>query len=145
MPYLFLASFALLFCCSASKKAANGNAGKPGKDAVTFEYTTWELSAIPGFDLEKTTKPVTLTFLDSTKRIGGSAGCNGYGGNYTKSGNSIRLENIISTKMACIPGMKTENKFIQVMMETDGYELSGNKLMLKKEGRVLAELKESEK
>lgn len=145
MRYLLLASFVLLCSCYASKNAANGTAGKPGKDAVTFEYTTWELTSIPGFDMEKTAKAVTLTFLDSTKRIGGNAGCNGYGGNYTKSGNSIRLENIISTKMACIPGMKTENKFIQVMMETDGYELSGNLLKLKKENRVLAELKKSEK
>jgi len=145
MRYLLLASFALLFSCSASKKVANGTAGKPGQDAAPFEYTTWELTAIPDFELEKTSKKVTLIFLDSTKRIGGYAGCNGYGGNYTKSGNSIRLENIISTKMACMPGMKTENKFISAMMETDSYELSGEILKLKKDGRVLAELKKAEK
>jgi len=145
MRYLLLASFALLFSCSASRKAANGSAGKPGKDAVSFEYTTWKLSAIPGFEMEETPKPVTLVFLDSTKRIGGNAGCNGYGGNYTKSGNSIRLENIISTKMACMPGMKTENKFMQVMMETDGYELSGSTMKLKRNGQVIAELEKMEK
>lgn len=142
MRYLLLTSFVLLFSCSASKKAANGAAGK---DAVSFEYTAWELVNIPGFELEKTRKKITLFFNDSTKRIEGYAGCNGYGGNYTKSGNSIKLENIISTKMACMPGMKTEGKFMGAMMETDGYELSGEMLKLKKNGQVIVELKKAEK
>ena len=146
MRYLLLASVGLLLSCSATKKAAKGADGKDGKGAVALEYTTWELSSIPGFEIESNlSKKVTIHFTDSTKRVGGNAGCNGYGGTYEISGSKLKFGQMMATKMACMPGMKTENKYLAVLGEIDSYEIAGDKLMLKKGATVLVELKKGTK
>ncbi len=143
MRYLLLASVGLLLSCSATKKAAKG---ADGKDAVALEYNTWELSSIPGFEIESNlSKKVTILFTDSTKRVSGNGGCNGYGGTYEMNGSKLKFGPLMATKMACTPGMKTEDKYMSALRETDNFEISGNKLMLKKGSTVLAELKKGTK
>lgn len=43
---------------------------------------------------------VTLMFTGNTE-VGGSGGCNSFGGQYSVSGNSIAFSEIVSTLMAC--------------------------------------------
>lgn len=141
MRYLLSLSAIVLFSCSSMKKQTKSDAaaGNP------LAGTNWTMSSIPGFELENTRKPVTLSFADTTDRMGGNAGCNSFGGHYTVSGNTVKLDKIISTKMACLPGMETENRVMNVMRNTNHFTVSGDKLTLKQGEKVLAEYVRSKK
>jgi heat shock protein HslJ len=141
MRYLLSLSIILLISCSSMKKKGKSSAG----GSNPLKGTAWTLSRIPDFEPEATRKPVSITFADTTNRAFGNAGCNGYGANYTVKGNTIKLEKILSTKMACMPGMQTENKVMNVLTSVDHYTVSGDKLTLMKGEKVLAEFARDKK
>lgn len=132
-------SLLVLFSCSSMKKQTKMAKGSP------LAGTSWTISRISDFELEQTRRPVTLAFDDSLSRFGGNAGCNGYGGDYTLAGSSLKMGKIISTKMACIPGMKTEAKVMSVLQSTDRYRISGDRLVLMQGDKVLAEFSRGKK
>lgn len=143
MRYLLscIALSLLVWCsCSSMKKQSQSGA----KNSDPLAGTSWTLSAIPGFEAEKTPKPVTISFQDSL-RFSGNGGCNGYGGAYTLEGSSLKLGRVLSTKMACMPGMKTENKLFELYTQVDHYRVSGDKLNLMQGEKVLAEFGRSKK
>ncbi len=142
MRYLLSLSVLVLFSCSSMKKQAK----KSGTDANNaLAGTEWTISNIPGFTVEQTRKPVTITFADTTNRVFGNAGCNGFGGQYIVKGNTLKMEKVISTKMACIPGMETENRVMMVLSNTDHFTISGDKLTLMQGTKVLAEYSRGKK
>lgn len=142
MRYLLSLSVLVLFSCSSMKKQAK----KSGSDATNaLAGTEWTITNIPGFTVEQTRKPVTITFADTTDRVFGNAGCNGFGGHYTVSGNTLKMSKIISTKMACIPGMETENRVMMVLSNADHFKVSGDKLTLLQGAKVLAEYSRGKK
>lgn len=141
MRYLLSLSVLVLFSCSSMKKQS-----KSGADTGnSLSGTNWTISSIPDFTLQQTRKPVTLSFADTTGRMGGNAGCNNFGGQYEVKGNTLKLEKIISTKMACLPGMETESKVMNVLHSTDHFSISGDKLTLMQGQKVLAEYTRSKK
>lgn len=135
----YLLSFFLILCisCNCFKKQDSARP-KATVSATSLVGTSWTLISIPGFDLEQTRKPVTLDFGTDNK-IGGNAGCNHYGGSYSLQGEKISFSKIISTKMACLPGMKTENKFMEVLHNANEIAVSGDHLLLMQSGKSLAE------
>jgi heat shock protein HslJ len=141
MRYLLSLSAIVLFSCTSMKKQTKSDTGTGNPLAGT----NWTMSSIPGFDLEHTPRPVTLGFADTTDRMGGNAGCNSFGGHYMVKGSTLKMEKIISTKMACMPGMQTESRVMNVMMTADHYNISGDKLTLKQGEKVLAEYVRSKK
>jgi heat shock protein HslJ len=141
MRYLFTLSVILLFSCTSMKKQTKPAAG----GANPLKGTAWTLSRIPGFELEKTRKEPSIYFNDSTDRVNGYTGCNGYGANYTLKGNTIKIGEILSTKMACMPGMKTENKVMNVLSNVDHYTVASDKLTLMQGEKVLAEFSRNKK
>lgn len=132
-------SLLVLFSCASMKKQS-----KTEKDSP-LAGTAWTIGKIDGFELEQTRKPVTLIFEDSLSRFGGNAGCNRYGGSYAATGTELKLEKIIATKMACMPGMKTESKLMEVLHSTDHYRVTGDQLILMQGDKVLAEFSRSKK
>jgi heat shock protein HslJ len=144
MRYLLSLSLLLLFSCSSVKNQADAKKTNP----VNLKGTSWMLSSVPDFKPEKLKKPVTLNFSDSSNKMGGYSGCNGYGGTYTVKGSELKMEEILGTLMACMPGMKTESKLYDALRNTDHYKVSGGKLILMQGTKVLAEfvpLKKEEK
>jgi heat shock protein HslJ len=141
MRYLISLSIIVLFSCSAMKKQGKS---KPG-NSNALKGTGWVLSRIPDFELEKTRKEPSIYFNDSTSKVSGYTGCNGYGASYTLKGNTIKIGDVLSTKMACMPGMKTENKVMNVLSSVDNYSISGDKLTLKQGEKVLAEFTRDKK
>lgn len=135
-------ALSLLVWCSCASMKKQSKAGANNADPLAG--TTWTLSTIPGFEAEKTPKPVTILFQDSL-RFGGNGGCNSYGGGYTLEGSSLKLGSVMSTKMACMPGMKTENKLFELFPQVDHYRISGDKLSLMQGEKVLAEFGRSKK
>ena len=140
MRYLVSLSIILLFSCTAMKKQSRS--GSSGDHPL--KGTAWTLSRIPDFEPEATRKPVSIAF-DAGTRVSGNTGCNGYGADYTVKGNTIKLEKILSTKMACMPGMKTESKIMTVLTSADHYTVSGDKLTLMQGEKVLAEFSRDKK
>lgn len=135
-----------LTACGMKKKATVDKDGAIGSQTgSTLSYTEWQLHSISNFDMEPTAKTVTLTFVDSNKRLGGNAGCNGYGGSYKINDNKLQLSELVSTQMACTSGMKTENAFLRKLQEVDNYEISDNHLLLKKGDIVLIQMKKGAK
>lgn len=71
-------------------------------------------------------------------------GCNNGGGKYTVEKNTIRLTEMISTKMYCEPNMKLENTFFNKLQQANRYELKGNILALYYDKTFLLEFEGSE-
>jgi heat shock protein HslJ len=135
MRHLLSLSIILLVSCSSMKKQPKSDTGAANK----LGGTTWTLSGIPGFELEQTRKIPSISFVDTTDRVYGNTGCNNFGGYYFVKGNTLKLEKVISTKMACLPGMETETKVMTALVTADHFTLEGDKLTLLKGDKVLAE------
>lgn len=142
MRYLLsLSLFALVSCASMKQKSA----GPESASAASLKGTVWTLSRIPGAEIEKTRKPVTLVLSDTSGHFNGFGGCNGYGGEYVLKGDSLKLGEVLATMMACKPGSHTESSFFKVLRSTNMYQISGNKLLLKNGTTTLAELTRDKK
>lgn len=69
---------------------------------------------------------VTLNF-GNDGRVSGSASCNNYTGGYTVAGSSLTVTQLVSTRMACVPGLgEQEVKFLQTLEKVSRFEVSGN-------------------
>lgn len=64
--------------------------------------------------------------------VSGNGGCNGYGGSVTfGDGDALKIENVISTMMACDePVMSQEQAWFGVLETATRYHLSGGELFL---------------
>lgn len=67
-------------------------------DVRTFESTQWRVTAIDG----RATPPNGEYRIEfRSGQISGRFGCNGWGGHYAVSGDTLTADQIISTMMAC--------------------------------------------
>ncbi|WP_129715933.1 META domain-containing protein [Pedobacter sp. SYP-B3415] len=113
-------AFALILLCffgSCLEKA----------DLASLNGTKWELTELPGKTLPTSGKG-TLN-IDGDK-VGGKAFCNGFGGNVVVTGNKVRIEKIISTKMFCEELSTFENAYIRALEATNTVKKDGEKLVL---------------
>lgn len=77
-----------------------------GSDAMAFKGTY--KAVLNGSD-------VSLTFINE-QRIGAYAGCNRMSGNYTRTGNTLKVGGLIATRMACMGTvMETEQRFVEFL------------------------------
>lgn len=60
----------------------------------------WRVHKINGVDVIAGA-PITLTFDKADKRVGGSSGCNTYGGSFALSGEGLSFGQIMSTLIGC--------------------------------------------
>ena len=73
---------------------------------------------------------VTLQFDEG--RVGGSAGCNPYGGSYAVDRQKLSLSALHSTMMACAEQetMTQESRYLQALDQVEGFELVDGRLRL---------------
>ena len=65
----------------------------------------------------------------------GFAGCNYYEGDYALDGDSIEIGGIASSAMACPrPEMETEETYLSVYAEVDGWSIEDSELVLSADG-----------
>jgi putative lipoprotein len=91
--------------------------------------TAWTLTSINNSPpLENTT--VTVEFKDG--KIGGSSGCNSYGGFYKVSGEKITTDSIAMTLMACMDQgvMAQEQAFLEYLQEAQAFKLNEDQLQI---------------
>jgi heat shock protein HslJ len=63
--------------------------------------------------------------------IHGTGGCNGYGGTYTLIGNTLHVDSLSYTQIACSAGVDlVESAYFQALLRVERYHLDGNALTL---------------
>lgn len=90
--------------------------------------TQWELVSLDGNDQvgQKMAGHVITIQFEGTE-VGGSSGCNSYGGTYTATaGGSISFSALVSTLMACEAEgvMEVEQSFFEALNAADRYEIT---------------------
>lgn len=136
---LFLTLPIFLFACSKQLHQSKTSAMK--SDAP-LENTRWKLSSLPGLDtLPRLEKDVWIQFVLNSPNFRGNAGCNNMTGTFAKGNdNSLKIGPVAMTRMMCPePMMKIEQLMSKAVNETNNYQISGDHLILRKDGAVLAE------
>lgn len=102
--------------------------GGLGSYAAALDGTNWTLESISGAQpLASTT--ITLTFDGGT--VGGSGGCNSYGGKFTATDTELAFSNLSSTEMACETAiMAQEASFFAALGSEVTYQRSDTSLGL---------------
>lgn len=109
-----------------------------GISTAHLEGTNWILSELNG---QPALADRTVTLQFEKDRLGGSDGCNSYGGSYTATGNKIDIgDDLVSTLMACEePVMQQSSAFTGALLKAAAYKLEGDKLtLLDADGKSLA-------
>ena len=77
--------------------------------------------------------PITLSFTEDG--AGGTAACNGYGGSYSISGDTITFSELFQTEMACFPEetMESEQRFLEALARVETISLTEERLTLSSE------------
>lgn len=137
-PLMALLAVCLLTAtsCAMFKKNADSMKSNP------LTGTNWELQSITGFQLEENMqKPASLGFSDTAMRVSGKGGCNGFGGDYTLKGNTLKFGEMMSTMMYCEHGSKTEKAYLKALAQVDAYKTEDGKLYLLSGENILLEFK----
>lgn len=94
----------------------------------------WQLSAYgqPGAETPASadSRPTLAFGVDNA--VGGSGGCNTYGGSYTLNGDLVTFSQLISTRMACMPEalMTQEAAFLTLLSSATRYAVAGDVLTI---------------
>lgn len=103
-----------------------GCAAQAGPDLNATRWSVVELNGhapVAGSSL-------TMGFEDGG--VGGSSGCNTYGGRYEIEGSSIVISDLVSTLMACTDPLNAqEGEFLGALSQAASFEVSGGRLILK--------------
>ena len=109
---------------------------------------TWSLKLMEGNEVSNifkfkdengNPKYPTLIFEKEENRIGGNAGCNGYGSNYTLDGEMFIVSLPFSTQMAC-PNLEGEVIYLKNLADTSIISFPNeNILQLSKKGDIVLE------
>ncbi|MFS2205298.1 META domain-containing protein [Variovorax sp. Varisp36] len=88
-----------------------------------------------------------VQFDRSSGRLSGSGGCNRLSGTFTRSGISLKIGQLASTRMACADPARGANEaqFISALQSTASYSLAGPErlALLNASGRAVATLSTS--
>ncbi len=90
---------------------------------VSYGDASQPMPALPGVE-------AYLSF-DQNGQLGGNVGCNGFGAEYTVSGDEIAFEGIVSTMMYCEATAAQENGVLGVLSNSPlKFDLAGDTLTL---------------
>ena len=117
---------------------SQSEAVKPGLSAP-LENTYWKLVEVNGKAVSVAPKhrEAHLLLKPNGKKLQGFGGCNRILGSYQTKDDSIRFK-AVTTMMACVEGMDTEQEFLKALQTTTSFKLSGELLELYSNGTLLA-------
>lgn len=121
--FFILFSILLSACSSSNLDDINGEIPK-------VEDTKWIMDGTNG--------KAYMTFNSASKNIQASAGCNGMGGAYELKGETLKTDRFASTLMYCEGRMEDERKLGDAITTANRVLVSGNKLTLLKDQKILA-------
>lgn len=104
----------------------------------TLSGTSWELISYGG---EKPLSGTTITAKFEKGEIRGSAGCNQYFGSYTVRGESLTIEELAWTEMACLDPqgvMQQEQEVMTLLSSAESYKGNNSHLeIITAQGKTL--------
>jgi heat shock protein HslJ len=101
-------ALAMLGACTPAHPAAT-----PAPSSRSVAGSAWTIATVNGAP-SQAARPTAIRF--SADRITGNAGCNSFGGRYTQAGDVLTVDQIVSTKMACIgDGMAQEQAVFSIL------------------------------
>jgi uncharacterized lipoprotein YbaY/heat shock protein HslJ len=112
--------------------------GCGGNSADLLQVAEWVVTEMDGKPVAESMRG-TLNF-GKDGRVTGRSFCNNYGGNYTLTGEGLSIELKISTLMACLPEVGTQEKlFIELLDGVQRFEIdsSGTLILHSSNGRTL--------
>ncbi len=101
--------------------------GSPLSDSLNG--TSWTLTAMNDAPV-LINNPVTIAFTEG--KIGGSSGCNTYGGAYSLFGEKITTDKIVMTLMACADtiAMDQESAFLDILQHARTFKIKDGQLLI---------------
>jgi heat shock protein HslJ len=118
-------------CCACRKN----------RNTVPLVGTEWKLSQLGNEPVVGDNYRMTLA---EDGRISGIGDCNRFTGSFIRraggtrtSGELTMAENLVSTRMMCL-NQARETAFMKVLREADSWSIDGNRLLLIRDGDVLA-------
>ncbi|MBT8129966.1 MAG: META domain-containing protein [Gammaproteobacteria bacterium] len=99
--------------------------------------TTWNLVELNNSKIQHPGPQVPHLRFE-TDKVTGNDGCNNFFGAYTLDGNKLKFGMLASTRMACPQINDLDIEFNKVISITTSYSISGRKLELFEEGKLLA-------
>lgn len=112
-------------------------------EPVALTGTTWVMTDYnngQGGLVSALAEPPVTALFDGVGQVGGSGGCNGYGGSYEASDGMMTIGEIVSTLMACAEQgvTKQEQAYFAALENVAAYTISANTLELTDgEGNVM--------
>ncbi len=100
----------------------------------------WSLVELEGAAAEQGAggRAATLMLDAAERRASGFTGCNQFGGGYILEGTEFRFTPLVSTRMACDPGMELERRYTAALDAVRSYRVDGDTLVLLGGDRELA-------
>ncbi len=135
---LFLLLFVLLTACApVQPQSPVDGSPEPIEDPVAIENplrgTQWQLSGYGDpADLQSPSVEHPATLFFGEKDLSGTTGCNNYGADYAVDEDSIALEMLFQTEMACLePGLgDQEAAYMDLLHAAETFALQGQSLTL---------------
>ena len=126
--FSLLTGFAMLFSCTPKLS--------PDSYWGNQRWVLTEMKEVP-VQQSGTRRDAYLEFMPADKKMAGNAGCNRISGGYLlEKKNTIKFQEVISTKMAC-QDMAFETTFLSLLNEVNKFEQQGSILTLKDDRKVL--------
>lgn len=110
-----------------------------GGQGVGLDDRKWVLESIKGTPVSKSGRSAFLVFDRIKGSAGGNSSCNVFGGNYTSTGGTLKIVDVISTMRACIEDdrMTIEREFLEGLRQANRYDIKRGNLMLYRNDRLL--------
>jgi peptidyl-Lys metalloendopeptidase len=115
---------ALLAACASAEP------DQPSAGGITLAGTEWVLTSLAGNASMQGTQ-ITLSF--EAESLGGSGGCNTYGGSYTASDDSLAVSDLYWTEMACLEPegiLDQELAYLNALNAVASYRVDAGRLQL---------------
>ena len=108
-------------------------------NSVQLEDKKWRLESIGNGPVSKLARTAFVAFDKAKASMGGDSSCNVFGGSYTTSGSTLRINDIMSTMRACVEDdrMEIERKFLNGLRTSNRYTIANGKLRLYQDDRLL--------
>lgn len=130
---------ALLAACSSNPEQSGDPAEASTELPDTLAETSWKVENI--YENDADAALATLRF-DENDRVGGSAGCNNFSGQVTRTGNSIDFGLLATTRKMCEPAVNgQERAYLEALDAVSEWRRVDSQLeLVDEEGRIVLKL-----
>jgi len=106
--------------------------GCGGEPASLLQGGEWVADAINGDRLVENSR-ATLQF-GTDGRVSGSSSCNTYSGQYTLTGEGLKVSNPVATLKACAPLLMQQDKFMEILRRVERFEIDSDGALVLRAG-----------